>query len=274
MRWAAGRYRQYLHAFDVATYNVAALLPRVRFWMPIGQDQRPPEAYHATGSFLYQPNATWTFGLESYYKHQPHLLVLDYGRDLATAPSGDLLAAADGYAYGAALNASRTTQHVHLEAQYEYAIARRRVPNRFDGAFVPVPWSAPHRLHLSLDLYPLPHWTATVRWQGVFGRSWGFRRAYYDFLEPNPATRRFGSFDLSNPATHRLPAFSQWDVGLSYAREIGGVGLQGRIALVNLLGRDNVSDWSLRYDERDETYVREPRLTASFIPSVSLRMSL
>jgi hypothetical protein len=266
-----------VHSFDVATYNVTSLLPRVRFWLPIGQDQRPPEAYHAAGSFLYRPNATWQWSLESYYKHQPHLLVLDYGRATGRAAGNatesiDVLTGADGYAYGAAVTASRTGDHLQMEAQYEYAVARRRIPNRFDGAFEPVPWNAPHRLHLSVDVSPRPHWTATLRWQGVFGRSWGFRQAYYDFLEPNPSTRRFPPFDLSNPAAHRLPAFSQWDVGLAYARDVAGIGVQARVNFVNVLGRDNVSDWSLRYDDADKRYVREARRAASFIPSVSLQV--
>ena len=273
-RGAVGLYRQYVHSFDVATYNVTSLLPRVRFWLPIGRQQRPPEAYHATASVLYRPNSHWELSAESYYKHQPHLLVLDYGGEPSAESAGDFLRSADGYAYGGAVTVSRMSERLQAEVQYEYAIARRRVPNRFDGAFEPVPWSAPHRLHLSADVVPFPHWTATLRWQGLFGRSWGFRQAYYDFLAPNPDTRRFPPFDLSTPAAHRLPALSRWDVGLAYSREIAGVSLQGRVTLINVFGRDNISGWSLRYDESEEAYVRERRRAASFIPSVSLQVSL
>ncbi|MDX1547978.1 MAG: TonB-dependent receptor, partial [Rhodothermales bacterium] len=275
LRGAVGLYRQYLHAFDVATYNVAALLPRVRFWLPVGRRQRPPEAYHATAAVRYRPAPGWEVGAESYYKHQPHLLVLDYGRLAAEgATPDDVLTGADGYAYGAALSAARTARRLHLGVQYEYAVARRRVANRFDGAFVPVPWDAPHRLYLTLDLRPRPRWTATVRWQGLFGRSWGFRQAYYDFLEPTASAQAFPPFDLSDPAAHRLPVFSQWDAGLAYGRTVAGVGVQARISVINLLDRGNVTDWSLRYDAASGTYRRHERRAAPFIPSAALRLSL
>jgi hypothetical protein len=273
LRGALGLYRQYLHAFDVATYNVTSLWPRVRFWLPVGGQQRPPEAYHATAGVLYRPDAAWQIGFESYLKLQPHLLVLDYGAP-AHGAAHDVLAHADGYAYGAALTLRREGQTLQFEAQYEYAVARRRVANRFDGTFVPVPWDTPHRLFLALDMLPLPSWTATLRWQGVFGRSWGFRQAYYDFLEPDPAARVFTPFDLSEPEAHRLPAFSQVDAGLAYSRRVAGVAVQGRIMMTNLLGRKNVTDGSLFYDADRGAYVRRARRAISLFPSVSLRVGI
>ncbi|HMB90500.1 MAG TPA: hypothetical protein VKP65_06615, partial [Rhodothermales bacterium] len=272
VRTAVGLYRQYLHSFDVANYNVTSLLPRVRFWLPVGRHQRLPEAYHVTAAALYKPTPAWEFGIETYYKHQPHLLVLDYGSQ--SANSDAIFTDADGYAYGLALTTKRTTQRLQFTGQYEYAVARRHIPNRFDGTFVPVPWDAPHHVYLALDVVALPSVTATVRWQGVYGRSWGFRQAYYDYLEPGTLAQSFPPFDLSDPAAHRLPVFSQWDVGLAYAREIAGVGLQVRLAIINLMDRDNVNDWSLRYEEATDNYLRQPRHAAPFIPSFSLRVSL
>ncbi|MFB3132047.1 MAG: carboxypeptidase-like regulatory domain-containing protein, partial [Rhodothermales bacterium] len=277
-RGAVGLYRQFINQFDVATYSTTALVPSVRFWLPVGNDGSPPKAYHLTGAVLYRPDARWQFSIESFYKHQPHLLVLDYCSQVAackasTASSSDVLTKADGYAYGAAFSANRTTPHTRLAAQYEYSLARRRIANRFDGAFVNVPWNTPHRFYVSLDVAPRAHWTATLRWQGIVGRAWGFRQAYYDYLEPNPNTRLFDPFDLSDPEAHRLPLFSQWDVGVAYSREIAGLGVQARLNFINVLGRDNVRDWSLYYDEARATHVRTVRHSTPFIPSLSLRVS-
>ncbi|MCH8962454.1 MAG: carboxypeptidase-like regulatory domain-containing protein, partial [Bacteroidetes bacterium] len=218
LRGAVGLYRQFINQFDIATYNATALVPSVRFWLPLGNDGSPPRAYHVTGSILYMPDRAWQFSIESFYKHHPHLLVLDYCGQVAacegsTTSSSDLLTNADGYGYGLAFSASRTTQTTRLTAQYEYGVARRRVANRFGGAYVTVPWNTPHRFYISLDVAPLRRLTATLRWQGIAGRAWGFRQAYYDYLEPNPDTRLFDPFDLSDPEAHRLPLFSQWDVG-------------------------------------------------------------
>ena len=278
-RGAAGLYRQFINQFDVATNSTTALVPSVRFWLPVGIDGSPPKAYHLTGALLYSPDPAWQFGLESFYKHQPHLLVLDYPRLLGlgtgapVASANNLLTGADGYAYGVAFSASRTTEKTRFAAQYEYAVARRRVPNRFDGTFMTVPWNTPHRFFVSVDVAPRPHLTATLRWQGIAGRAWGFRQAYYDYLEPNPETRFFAPYDLSDPAAHRLPFFSQWDVGVAYSRTVKGLGLQARLNLINVLGHRNVRDWNLLYEEASATYARVARHSTPFIPSLSLRVT-
>ena len=280
-RGAVGLYRQFINQFDVATNSTTALVPSVRFWLPVGNDGSPPKAYHLTGSILYSPNQAWQFSIESFLKRQPHLLVLDYPRLLGldtdgsapAASSNDLLTGADGYAYGTAFSASHTTPKTRLTAQYEYAVARRRVPNRFEGAYMTVPWNTPHRFFISLDVAPLPHLTATLRWQGIAGRAWGFRQAYYDYLEPNPNTQFFAPYDLSDPEAHRLPFFSQWDVGVAYSRNLKGLGLQARLNLINVLERRNVRDWNLVYAEAEAAYVRDARHATPFIPSLSLRVT-
>ncbi len=275
-RGAAGLYRQFINQFDVATTNATALVPSVRFWLPVGIDGNPPRALHVTGSILYRPDDAWQFTVESFYKHHPHLLVLDYGGQLAgsvPAASNNLLAKADGYAYGIGFTTSRTTQRTRLTAQYEYSIARRRVENRFDEALMTVPWNAPHRFFASLDVTPRLHWTATLRWQGAVGRAWGFRQAYYDYLEPNLETPVFAPFDLSDPEAHRLPLFSQWDLGVAYSHRIAGLDVQARLNLINVLDRRNVRDWSLHYNDATATYVRSERRSTPFIPSLSLRVT-
>ena len=115
--------------------------------------------------------------------------------------------------------------------------------------------------------------TATLRWQGIASRAWGFRQAYYDYLEPNPDTRLFAPFDLSDPEAHRLPFYSQWDLGVAYSRAIAGLGVQARLNLINVLDRRNVRDWSLQYDEVSATYVRSARRSTPFMPSLSLRVT-
>ena len=277
-RGAVGLYRQFINPFDVATYNTTALVPSVRFWLPLGTDERPANAIHVTGALSYTPTSVWQLSVESFYKHHPHLLVLDYcGQNTAcqggalTAQS--LLTEAKGEGYGIAFSAQRTTQKTRLRAQYEYAQAQRRVANRFGGVSKRVPWNTPHRIYAALDVMPMAHLTTTLRWQGVAGRAWGFRQAYYDYLEPNPETQVYGSFDLSDPEAHRLPFFSQWDVGVAYGRTVAGFGLQGRFNLINALGRRNVRDWSLLYDEATDTYTRQRRRATPFIPSLALRVT-
>ena len=269
LRASAGLYRQFLHQFDVTTYNVTALLPSVRYWLPIARGESPPRAVHLTAAFLVRPAESWQFTVESYFKRQPHLRVLDYGERTRTTLT-DLLTDADGYAYGAAVTVERRTRRLHLTVQYEASVARRRVANRFGGAYVQTPWNAPNRLLAALDFTPLPGLTATLRWQGVAGRSWGFRQAYYDYLEPDPATRRFGPYDLADPVAHKLPVFSQVDAGIAYSRTVGAFRTQARLQVLNLLDRRNVRDWSLLLV--DGVYRKAPREATPFLPALSLQL--
>jgi hypothetical protein len=271
VRGAIGLYRQFMHSFDATTYNVTALVPRVRFWMPLGRDERPPKAYHSSLAFLFRPNEIWRFGIESFGKRLTHLLVLDYGRSSGAA-GGGLLAGADGLAYGIAASASRFATRAQVTASYEYSVARQRVSNRFDGEYVPVYWDAPHRFHLALDVLPLPHVTATLRWQYVAGRRWGFRQAYYDVLEPDPSSSYYPPFDLSDPASHRLPVFSQCDIGLAYTRSVGGISVQARASLINVWDRKNARDWTLSRDPETGLHVRRERQLTPFVPSLSLQV--
>ena len=110
----------------------------------------------------------------------------------------------------------------------------------------------------------------TARWQALFGREWGFRPAYYDHLATDPRTETFGSVNLGDPEAHVLPAFTQLDVGISYARHISLAFVEARLTLVNVLGRRNVSDWTLVHDETRSAYVRVTRHGVPFIPIVSV----
>ncbi len=261
---AAGRYRQFLHAFDVATYNVTALLPRVRFWLPLGTNQRPPEAYHATVGALYRLGGTWQFGAEAYYKHQPHLLVLDH----TAVNAADALADANGRAYGLTTRLGWTNTKHTFDLHYTLGRAERRIQGRFDDAMLPAPWDAPHRLHATLDVQLRRHWTLSVRGQGIWGRRWGFRQGYYDFLRDQEAT----PYDLTDPTAHRLPAFLQADLGLAYTRTLGATNIQARLSAINATGRNNVTDWSLDFNESTNQHVTVPRYAVPFMPSFSLRI--
>ena len=271
VHWAAraaiGLYRQFLHSFDVATYNIASLLPRMRVWLPMGEDQRPPESYHAAAGITYRPAPRLEFSGEAYYKHQPHIIVLNYSRPPSTERP---FVSADGYAFGFVTRAAHRSKLVDAEVSYEYSVSSRRIPDRFDGRQVHTPWHVPHRVNAGLEVAPIAALTLTARWQAFTGREWGYRHAYYDHLSTDPRTVSFGSVDLSDPEAHVLPIATQLDLGISYARDTGPASIEARLTLVNVLGRRNVTDWSLVYDEARSAYARIERRGVPFIPLGSL----
>jgi hypothetical protein len=104
-------------------------------------------------------------------------------------------------------------------------------------------------LFVSTDLFLNDALTARVRAQGIWNRSWGFRRAYYDYLAAHLSSEELDPFDLDTPSDDELPALYQLDIGLTYEPGLGWADLQLRVDILNLLNRPNVVDWSLSQGE-------------------------
>ncbi len=280
---AAGLYRQFINQFDVASYNSSALLPSFRFWIPVNKATRASSAYHTAASLLFIPNESVQINLEGYYKYHPYLTVLNYTTRLTGTVendvdndtenyAGNFLQSARGYSYGLGFSFAYKLNNLHLRTNYDYAISRRKQSDRFDDRFVPVPWETPHQLHALADYTLANRLTLTIRWQGLFGRTWAYRRAYYDYLEPDPSLNGLDALNLSEPENHNLPAYTQWDLGIAYSHQIGRAGIQGRLNFVNLLNESNVIDWVLVRNSSGNT-IKESRNAISFFPAFSLKLS-
>jgi len=261
---ATGLYRQFIFQFDVSDYNQSTLLPGFRFWLPLGQDTRASTAYHAAVGLLYIPDEAWQIRAEGYYKHQPQLAVLDY-------VSKNGIRNAEGYAYGAGLSVTYDIPMVRIQAHYEYGQARRRIADRFDGAYVQVPWNAPHQVNANAQIRLFDGMIATLRWEGIYNRSWAYRQAYYDYLEPSNTQPQDNTPALfTSPNQDILPAFSQVDIGLSYNMNVGRFRLQARLTALNVFDRKNVFDWVI--EEESAIQTRTNRFTTPFYSSASIRI--
>ena len=254
VRLAGGLYRQFVNRFDLSSAGSTALLPSIRFWLPAGASLAPPRAYHLSAEVMAKPAASWQVNLESYFKRHARLLALDYSALLAPdssiygpARSSDVIGATRGYAAGGGVRLRHTGEHYRGTLRYSYSYARRRFPSRFDGRLEPPAWNQPHRLSLEGRLSLAPSLALHLHWRGRWGRSWGFRHAYYDYLAPQqPAPDAYAPFDLSDPSRQALPPLYRLDLGLSYRHTWKGVSVQARAGLLNALDRQNVFDWSLR----------------------------
>ncbi len=278
-RGAVGLYRQYVNQFDVSSVNINALVSTLRFWLPVDASQRPSKALHASGSLLFMPHPEWQLQVESYYKAQPHLLVIDYANEALAGLSNTnlstqdaLLTDADGFAYGAAISLERKTAQLSTRLQYEYSVAERRIENRFDGASVSVPWNVPHRVVTSLSYRVTDQVTILGRLENKIGQSWAFRQAYYNFLEPNPETQLLSGYNLSDPGAHKLPVVSHLDFGISFSQQLKNTSLQVRFDLANILAYNNVEEWSLSYNEQVGGVFKVERPLTPFLPSMVVRL--
>lgn len=276
MRTAAGLYRQFTAQMDASLLNVGALLPSVRVWLPLDPSVRPPLTYHFAHALRFRPAPRWRLRLEGYYKHQPHGLALRYapagaeGYDGLARAQATFLTRTRGHAYGGTMAIEWKHERTRLHALYEYAQARRRSPDLFEGRTETVPWNEPHRAVLGLDWRPTAHLTLSARARGIWGRAWGFRRAYYDYFGHADTTRLQGHYNLGRPSEHVLPAFYGLDLSLAYALLLGRVAFQIRLDVLNATGRRNVADWRLAYGEG--AWYTQPRRLYGRIPALAVRL--
>ena len=253
LRVAGGLYRQYVNRFDASSTSPTAILPSMRFWLPVGAAHAPPKAYHAAVDGRLRPHDRWTLTGEAYYKHYAHLLSIDYpaflgDRDVPVAPAS-AVAGADGSALGGGLALTREGPTVRTTLRYDWSRSRRRFPSRFDGRRTPVPWNQPHQLSMTAEAAVTDALRLRLRGEHGWGRSWGFRRTYYDYLGVQPDVDARLAPSLQTPGAHTLAPHTRLDLGARYAVRWGGATLEAHLDVLNVLDRRNPFDWGMRPDE-------------------------
>ncbi len=273
LRLAAGLYRQFVSRFDVTNAGPSAVVPSVRFWLPVDASLAPPRALHLAAEGLTTPAPGWAVRGEAYYKHLPHLLALDYAvlldhtaPEVADAEQAAFVGAARGFAYGGGVRVEREGARLRARLGYDLSVSRRTFPSRFDGRTQPAPWNQPHRLQLSAGLDLGAGFGGRLRGRGVWGRTWSFRQAYYDFLavhgEDAPA--------VGAPEDDRLPALYELDLGVGYQRHVAGAEVALSLDVLNVLDRRDVLDYGLR--RVGEGHVLVPREGLGLRPVITLRV--
>lgn len=275
----AGLYRQFINQFDLSNPGPSAAVPYLRFWLPIDETLAPPTAYHFTANLLFNPTPDWTIRFESYYKDQPRILALHYHPlliggiiDGTTVTEDDFIDESEGYAYGGGVFLEHQYKKGIAGIQYSYSNAKRRFPARFGERLETTPWNEPHRLSLSHDFFFTPRLTTRFRAHGIWGRTWAYRQAYYDYLAAHAEPGQYDPFDLMNPSNDKLSAYYQIDAGIAYEQPIRGVSIQLRADVLNLLNRRNEVDWSLFRDTSSGTLQRVERTLPGITTALSLRV--
>jgi hypothetical protein len=284
---AGGIYRQFINQFDISSVGPSALVPTIKFWVPVDYTISVPKAYHISFESLLEPSNSWKIRLGSYYKWVPSRPALNYSR-LSTFPlihsnskeAGQykFITSARGYAYGVSISAQKFIHSLNLELQtrYQYNVSRQHIPSRFEGNYEPLHNSQPQKLRISAHWRIIPNLMLLLQWQSIWGRSWGFRKAYYDYISIRKSYS-YGNYSFNNPGSDRLPRYSQFNAGISYRVPVGQSSLQFRFDAFNLLNHKNVLNWWLmpyRNDGGSLSYHRKARTATGFRPSLSIKLSL
>jgi hypothetical protein len=275
---ATGLYRQFVSQYDISSRSPRTFVSSTRFWMGNDATVKPPKAAHFTAEVLIAPTDKWTLSAESFYKHQYHILSVDYSAsdplNKASLDQSEFLKSSNGYSYGFSSSIQRLLNPGSVKIRLDHTVSRRQIHDLYGNQSLSVPWSEPFRLEFSTDVVPARGVVLLMRWRGSWGRTWGFRKAYYDFLSAhlnnvdslleelrdngvstdaiNRIKRQITNYDLTSPDSHTLSPIYQLDLSGSYSMRIGKYALQLRADIINVLNRDNVAEWRFELDE--ETY--------------------
>ena len=277
---AVGLYRQFTNPFDLSNAGPSAAVPSLRLWFPIDETLAPPTAYHITGNMLWMPHDDLQLRFESFFKGQPRILAFDYITILTNTElsnrdvdENEFITETSGYAFGAGFYVEQTFERSVASIQYSYSLTKRRYENLFtNDRFHTTPWNEPHRVTLSQDVFITPRFTARLRANGTWGRAWGFRQAYYDYIAAHNGHEKYDPYLLNNPSDDKLPPIYQLDAGLSYEREFSDVKVQVRADVLNILDRKHVVDRGLQSIAGTEEYTTFERVMPGITTALSLRV--
>lgn len=255
-RLAVGQFRQFLNQYSVSNTSPRALVSTSRVWTVPDREDRPPLAHHAVAELAWRPSSRWHFGVDGYLKRYPRLNLVDYSGQ----ESSNFLIEGRGFSYGGGLSVQWNQADQGFLGRLDAERSERKSV-LFSGAYYVVPWNEPLRLTLNYHRTLFPALVLTGRWQSVWGRAWGFRQAYYDFigaygalrtsipanLEP-ALQRQISLFTLAQPADHRLRALHQLDLNMVYTPPLLNSRVQIRMEALNVLNRRNVAEWRLQGD--------------------------
>lgn len=279
---SGGVYRQFINEYRVSNSGATSVVPTFSIWSHAGT-LPVPKAYHLTGSWYFEPSNKSTLRVEGYLKWQPVTSITSYraasvdnesDEPVSTdifAETTEMRASGVGIRYQRTLFGSR----LKLLAGYDFSYATIDMESQFSRT-VSTPWNDPHRGQLRAFWSVSGDLTLIGKWQGIWGRTWAYRDSYYSYFKlQNPQSAP--GFDFSTPDDDRLPYFSQVDVSAVYSPNIGGVKMEFRLDLINVLNRSNPVDRYLRpvtNDGGEKQYEPADRRLPGFYPTVSIQLSI
>ncbi len=282
LKLSGGIYRQFINQFDITNVGPSSLVPGFTVWAHDSSFEQP-KAYHTALSFLLEPGETTSLSIEKFLKIQPSSYITSYpnlmvgGGDVSRTGLDAFAEVTDMYSYGigARFRQSLTEARLRLLLGYDFTVSRINMESQF-GRMVPTPWNEPHRFQVRLTGRISANTRFAARWLGIYGRSWAFRQAYYDFMVPHNFPSA-GHYDFTNPEHDRLSPFHQLDFSFIYTPNLGPVDLETRLDLINVLNRRNSIDWNLfpsgTGPDGEQQYEIRERTLPGFNPSVSLKIN-
>lgn len=281
VRVAGGLFRQFINEYRITNTGPTAIVPDIPIWSHTG-NTAIPKAWHLTASLLMEPTDHSSFTAELFHKWHP---VTNFTTYVRTDDSGNP-SATDVSAYGITTDMRSFgggVRYTHdflnnalqMTAGYDYSFAEIHLDDQF-GKPVTTPWNEPHRAQFNSLFRLRPNVTIVAKWQGIWGRSWAYRRAYYNFLQFNENGTSLSEL-FNSPDQDRLPAFHQVDLSVIWQPSVRFAEFELRADLINLLNRKNSLEKYLvpEYENGELTgYSERYRTMPGLYPNFSVRISI
>lgn len=256
LQTAAGRYHQFKSLITNEAFSGFDV------WLLTDRGVAPAYGDQFMAGAKWNPNNTWSFELEGFYRTMRQLFEFDPRiPDTAGLEYSELFRFGEGFAYGVEVLAQRNRGRLTGFLGYTWGTTRRKFPGFNDDNFFPPKFDRIHDLSLVANYRLNARWMSTV----VFGYATG--QTYTEPLGRTQINNPFGT-EPDNPIivgrvnASRLPAYHRLDVGFTrYGRffNLGDSELQ--LQIINLYSRRNV--WFYQFDF-DENPVQ--RITVQMLP--------
>ena len=277
LRLSGGVYRQYVNQLEITGYGTSSVVPSAYFWLPLDGSHAPARSYHLAMDAMALPAQNWTLRAEAYIKWLHRALNYDHVRaqDLEADPDeyiaqADFLTSVKGRAAGIGASIGYEGDDIGGSASYEFSHTTQQFPGRFEGQQISVPWEVPHRIRLNGKVRLTPFLQFESTWTQNWGRSWGFRRGYYDVFalwEPNID---FSIPNFDAPDEDALPSIKRLDMGLTFSWKNRGYQSRLQLFVLNVLDHENLYDYGVEIQAA--AFSQVPRRLPGRQVTASLRM--
>ncbi|NGP86892.1 carboxypeptidase-like regulatory domain-containing protein [Fodinibius halophilus] len=284
-RLSGGIYRQFINQFDISNIGPSALVPSIRFWVPIDYSTEVPKSYHLSTNLIWQPGENWDIRSETYYKWVPQTLSLTYNKLQSSingisknySLQGQYTSTSQRYSFGTGVVIEKVLPSLplHIKGKYQFSLAKQKIPGRFNSKYVSTPSNKPHQTAIAAEWQATSKLMLILQLQNIWGRSWGFTKAYYDYLA-STSSQYVQEYSFDTPSNDKLSPLHQLNIGATYKIALNNADLKMSLHLFNLLDSKNVINWWLaptQGENKTGYYKLKKRTLPGFRPSANIIFS-
>ena len=246
LKAAWGIYQQEL----VTISDEDEIQPLFEPWIIVPKYLKVPKAIHYICGLDYYPTERLKFDVESYYKSEYNLAVIN---DSLIYPTDPQLIAASGKSYGAEITMNYETGQIYAQLSYSYSWTTRKLRDieyhpRYDSR---------NAVKIFINYYLGNNWKAGISWNYNSGMAYTQIFGYSDKYIPSEISNPFSLFTnysyfpiLADRNAAHLPDYHRLDINLSKEFHIGFVKINAGLSVINVYDRKNFFYFDTKTGER------------------------